>query len=94
MTEDRENLWESRDGQHKRYFRHHRRLLVLSLWRISLALRINASTGVTTRSSSCVSRQISSGEVITIIAESKNQMVLQATCPVIMAIRKMGFSET
>ena len=45
-------------------------------------------------SGSRVSIQISSGETVTIIAESKNQVVLQARCPATTAMRKMGFSET
>ena len=46
------------------------------------------------RSSSCVSMQTSTDEIITIIAESKNQVVLQASRPAMTTTRKMGFSET
>ena len=46
------------------------------------------------RSGGCVSTQISSNEIITIIAESRNQVVLQARCPTITVMRKMRFSET
>lgn len=45
-------------------------------------------------SSSCVSTQRSSDGIITIIAESKNQLVLQARCPIIRVMRKRGLSET
>jgi len=93
MTEDKESLWESRSGE-EIYFRDWRGVLTLYPRKISFAWKISISTEVRTRSGSCVSMRIGSGEIITIIAESKSQVTLQTRCPATVAMRKTGLSES